>query len=100
MAVVTRNLKAARSTKSQLIVRHLPLPGHIKCCTAPVLEWIDKELKGAKVSILEYQPPKSTKGSLGRALNKQEKDDLQGMIKRSSLNIIGISQDNENQGKE
>lgn len=43
-----------------LIVRHLVLPGHYKCCTRPVLEWIARNLPGVRVSLKTvYLPPGS-----------------------------------------
>lgn len=39
----------------KIIVRHLVLPGHINCCTRPVLEWIAEELDSVRVSLkLDY----------------------------------------------
>jgi putative pyruvate formate lyase activating enzyme len=37
--------------KSELIVRHLLMPGHIECCWKPVARWLAAELPGVKVSL-------------------------------------------------
>jgi len=78
---VTRNLKVAKRQGAEVIVRHLPLPGHIECCTRPILQWIDRELKGVKVSILEYKPPDCTTADLNRTLTKRERKTLISILK-------------------
>lgn len=37
-AVTTRAFLAARS-QADVLVRHLVLPGHVECCTRPIVEW-------------------------------------------------------------
>lgn len=49
-AVVRENLRWA-ATHTDLIVRHLLMPGHLDCCWRPVAEWLAAELPGAKVSL-------------------------------------------------
>ena len=54
--VVSRNHLLARA-HAEMIVRHLVLPGHAKCCTIPVLEWIAENLKDVKVNVMaQYRP--------------------------------------------
>ena len=36
---------------SELIVRHLLMPGHVECCWHPVAEWLAAELPGVKVNL-------------------------------------------------
>lgn len=36
---------------TDLIVRHLAMPGHIDCCWRPVAEWLATELPGVKVNL-------------------------------------------------
>jgi putative pyruvate formate lyase activating enzyme len=56
MEVVTRNhLMALR--QCEVIVRHLMLPGHIECCTIPVIEWLSENMTGAFVNLMaQYHP--------------------------------------------
>lgn len=57
VATVTRNLRAAEQC-GRLIVRHLLLPGHERCCLLPVLEWMHDELARPRLSLRgEYMPP-------------------------------------------
>jgi putative pyruvate formate lyase activating enzyme len=50
MGVVQENLLWAY-TDSELIVRHLLMPGHVDCCWLPVAEWIAANLPGVKVNL-------------------------------------------------
>lgn len=50
LAVVTSNLRWA-ARHSELIVRHLVMPGHVACCWRPVAEWIAREIPEAKVNL-------------------------------------------------
>jgi putative pyruvate formate lyase activating enzyme len=49
-AVVRENLLWANA-RSELIVRHLLMPGHVDCCWRPVAEWLAENLPGVKVNL-------------------------------------------------
>ena len=54
--VVTRNhLQAAG--QGEVIVRHLMLPGHLDCCTYPVLEWLADNMPGPAVNSMDQYRP-------------------------------------------
>jgi len=56
MRTVTRNHLMA-SGQGEVIVRHLMLPGHLHCCTLPVVEWLAENMPGAAVNIMaQYRP--------------------------------------------
>jgi putative pyruvate formate lyase activating enzyme len=48
--IVRKNLIWA-SCHSELIVRHLLMPGHLDCCWEPIARWLAEELPFAKVSL-------------------------------------------------
>jgi putative pyruvate formate lyase activating enzyme len=48
--VVRENLAWA-SHHSELIVRHLLMPGHVDCCWEPIARWLAAELPAVKVSL-------------------------------------------------
>jgi putative pyruvate formate lyase activating enzyme len=48
--VVRENLIWANE-QSDLIVRHLLMPGHVECCWRPVAEWLAENLPGVKVNL-------------------------------------------------
>ncbi len=49
-AVVEDNLRWAR-LHTDLIVRHLLMPGHLTCCWTPIAHWLAAELPAVKVSL-------------------------------------------------
>ncbi|MGC9516411.1 MAG: radical SAM protein [Methanomicrobiales archaeon] len=55
--VVTRNHKIAQKS-GDLIIRHLVLPGHVECCTKPLIKWIAENLsKDTVINIMgQYRP--------------------------------------------
>ena len=57
LAVVTRNLQIA-AAQTDLIVRHLLLPGHFDCCYRPIVSWMRANLPRAKFSIRDGYLPK------------------------------------------
>ena len=56
-AIVKRNhLLAAQD--SEMVIRHLVLPGHVKCCSKPILKWISVNLgKKVIVNIMDQYKP-------------------------------------------
>jgi len=50
LRVVEENLLWAHE-HSELIVRHLLMPGHVDCCWQPVAEWLAARLPGVKVNL-------------------------------------------------
>ncbi|MFZ0826290.1 MAG: radical SAM protein [Verrucomicrobiia bacterium] len=48
--VVGENLRWANE-HSELIIRHLLMPGHVDCCWQPVAQWLAANLPGAKVNL-------------------------------------------------
>jgi len=55
-SVVRRNhLLAAQ--QGEVLVRHLQLPGHLECCTLPIIDWLADNLPGVAVNIMaQYRP--------------------------------------------
>lgn len=84
--VVRRNHMIAEKT-GDLIIRHLVLPGHLECCTKPLLEWIDNNLDDPKINIMtQYRPvwhaDRHTK--IDRYLNREEKKEIRKLRERYS----------------
>jgi putative pyruvate formate lyase activating enzyme len=54
--VVSRNHRAAYKN-GDMIIRHLVMPGHLECCTKPVLDWIAENCPRALVNVMgQYRP--------------------------------------------
>lgn len=55
-SIVTRNHLLA-SRQAEVLIRHLVLPGHVECCTKPILSWIADNLTGVRVNIMDQYRP-------------------------------------------
>ncbi|MEW5759494.1 MAG: radical SAM protein [Candidatus Thermoplasmatota archaeon] len=95
-SIVSRNHKIANK-QCEMIIRHLVLPGHINCCTIPILDWIAKELDNSKVRVNvmdQYHPdykvlrsPSEYPG-LARALSTKEFLEAYKYGKAKGLDLI------------
>jgi putative pyruvate formate lyase activating enzyme len=54
---VTQNLLLLRDWSEDFTIRHLIMPGHVECCTAPVLDWIATHMPEAPVNIMDQYHP-------------------------------------------
>jgi len=54
---VTANLKAVYSWGESMAIRHLVMPGHVECCTFPVLEWIAEHMPDVPVNVMDQYHP-------------------------------------------
>lgn len=50
---VTRNHRLVYEWGEDLLIRHLVMPGHVACCTKPVLEWIAAHAPEAPVNVMD-----------------------------------------------
>jgi putative pyruvate formate lyase activating enzyme len=54
--VVSRNFAFAWES-SEVMIRHLVLPGHLECCTKPIMEWVSRNMPGAYFNLMfQYRP--------------------------------------------
>lgn len=54
--VVSRNHVTAHDN-GDVIIRHLVMPGHVECCTKPILAWIAENCPRALVNVMgQYRP--------------------------------------------
>ncbi|MEM2875085.1 MAG: radical SAM protein [Candidatus Hadarchaeales archaeon] len=57
LEVVGRNHRLARED-AEMIIRHLVMPGHVDCCTGPILRWIAENLgTDVRVNIMDQYRP-------------------------------------------
>ena len=85
--VCTRNNLDANKN-GELIIRVLVLPGHLECCTKPILNWIAAE---TRVNLLfQYRPEWRAHEipELGRRLSKDEMEKAIQLSKRAGLTNI------------
>lgn len=54
--IVTRNFKTAYIS-GEILLRQLVIPGHVGCCTGPIIEWVKKNIPNVKINIMfQYSP--------------------------------------------
>lgn len=56
--IVKRNHRLANE-HAEIVMRHLVLPGHVECCTKPILEWVSENLDTGRVVVNimdQYRP--------------------------------------------
>ena len=54
---VNAHLLKLRDWGEDFTIRHLIMPGHVECCTRPVLEWIAENLPGVPVNVMDQYHP-------------------------------------------
>ncbi len=89
-SIVSRNHKTANK-QCEMIIRHLVLPGHIECCTKPVLKWIAENLKNVKVNVMaQYRPGYRAKefSEINRRITKEEFDEAINFAKKLGLDLV------------
>jgi putative pyruvate formate lyase activating enzyme len=71
LAVAQENIRRALGC-GRTIVRHVVMPGHLDCCTAPVLKWLGG-LDGVEASLkFDYVPPAEEGASPGGYLSTED----------------------------
>lgn len=86
--VVTSCIDRLHAANKRLIVRHLLMPGHMECCTIPVLHWLANYPR-IEVSLLtQYIAPAHASGRLAQTLSKDEIAQADSVARRLSLRLI------------
>ena len=86
--VVSRN--HAMLEGKDTIIRHLVLPGHLDCCTKPILTWINEHRSDAVVNVMaQYHPDHKAHNHpvLGRRLSSEEYRDAVMYAKELGLKM-------------
>jgi len=88
LETVQENLLFA-AQKADLYIRHVAMPGHLDCCTRPVLEWIAEHLPDNKVSLrFDYIPPIPPGDCPESYFTLKEQEKIKEISKRLALNVI------------
>jgi putative pyruvate formate lyase activating enzyme len=86
--VVTRCIERVWDAGERVIVRHLLMPGHFECCTAPVLHWL-AEHSGIETSLLtQYLAPATARGELAATLSSTEIQAAFALAHRLQLRLV------------
>lgn len=74
-SVVTRNFIDA-ANQAEVILRHLVLPGHLDCCTEPIMRWVSEHIPDVYFNLMfQYRPEYRARefAQLSRPLTAVEK---------------------------
>jgi putative pyruvate formate lyase activating enzyme len=86
--VVTGCIEYVFQQGKRIIVRHLLMPGHMACCTQPVLNWLAQQ-QGIEVSLLtQYLAPAHMRGPLAAALREDEIQQAVTLARQLDLKMI------------
>jgi putative pyruvate formate lyase activating enzyme len=86
--VVTGCIQRVYNEGQRVIVRHLLMPGHLNCCTLPVLHWL-ADHPGIEVSLLtQYLAPANARGELAATLNPSEVESAHALAHTLSLRMV------------
>lgn len=87
-AVVTGCIERVAAQGRRVIVRHLLMPGHFDCCTAPALAWLATQ-PAVQVSLLtQYLAPAHTRGALAGSLSPAEVERAQRLAAELKLRLV------------
>jgi putative pyruvate formate lyase activating enzyme len=87
---IYENLLWARG-HSDLIVRHLIMPGHVECCWRPIAAWLAENLPGTKVNLRAgFWPAKqpTPNHELSRLVSAEEARQAQQIAEQNHLHLI------------
>ena len=76
---------------SDLIIRHLLVPGHVDCCWKPITAWISRRLPSARVSLrFGYWPSWQAVRTAGldRPIRPAEQERALDLAREFGLNLI------------
>jgi len=88
-AVVSRNFVTA-ARQGEVVLRQLVLPGHLDCCTAPILCWVAEHLPGVYFNLMfQYRPEYRAAlfPEIGRRLSAGEKHAALAMAQSLGINV-------------
>lgn len=85
--IITRNLLLAKK-QADLLIRHLVLPGHLDCCSEPIIKWVSKNMPDVRFNLMfQYHPEYKAieYPGLDRTLNLSEIEKAKELVKKYGL---------------
>ncbi len=88
LKIVQKNIVSA-SRVSNVIVRHLVMPGHYECCLKPILSWLAEEIPAVKLSLRKnYVPPADAVHAPKRYIEEKDMKIAVDCAEKLGLNLI------------
>lgn len=91
-SIVTGNFKTAYKS-GEILLRQLVLPGHIECCTLPIIDWTKKNIPNVRFNLMfQYSPNYRAHEfpEINRMLTKGECEKAVNILKQSGLEDISV----------
>ncbi len=88
--VVTRNFKTAYM-RGEILLRQLVIPGHLECCTRPIVRWIKEHIPEVRFNLMfQYRPAYRAYEypDINRTLTPEEIQTALDIVKESGLEDI------------
>lgn len=90
-STVTRAFERA-AQHADVMLRHLVLPGHLECCTEPIMAWVAEHLPGVYFNLMfqyrpEYQAPRYPE--IDRRLTPAERERALDLARRYGIELGG-----------
>jgi putative pyruvate formate lyase activating enzyme len=88
--IIKRNHKIAYK-QGEIIIRHLVLPNHIKCCSEPILQWISRNIPHVAVNVMaQYRPEFHAYEyeEISRSLSTEDYIQAKNYAKKMNINIM------------
>ncbi|AKB85242.1 radical SAM protein [Methanococcoides methylutens] len=92
LSVVKRNHELAYQD-SEVIIRHLVMPGHLECCTRPIAEWVANYIPEVRFNLMfQYSPyfRASEYPEIDRRLTSSEKRRAIEIVEKAGLEDVLI----------
>jgi putative pyruvate formate lyase activating enzyme len=86
--------RASLQADALTIVRHLVIPGHVDCCTRPVLAWLRQlQQEGGHfvVNLIEHYVPRHRAigtADLGRLLTPEERAQARALLQEAGVRTV------------
>lgn len=91
LETVKANLNAYREQKRGVLIRHLVVPGHLECCTRPVLDTLAQDYPQFTVNVMfQYRPMylAENKPELARSLSVKEVETVNQWLQELQLRQV------------
>ena len=83
-----RRIMRGEKLSKRIIVRHLLMPGHLECCTIPILQWLAAYPQLTVSLLTQYIAPAHAKGELAATLLPAEIGRALQLAKALQLHLI------------
>ena len=92
MKVATRNFETAYK-KGEVLLRQLVIPGHLECCTRPILKWTREHIPAVRFNLMfQYRPDYRAceYPEISRPLSLEEIQKALSILKKEGLKDVMI----------